>query len=166
MHILSPETDPPKSAERTEWLSNKFNNQFPWKNIAWHDRDLNCDLFITSLTCTLFPPEAILMSTTAYFFCGKIKMSQRMTKPTKWHVYPVTTQISLRIGQVWLETSLWTQWVAKDPSFPHVDSKDSNQTGRILRLIWVFIGCTYHFAGFVVHWLKCLSGYSFYLKLC
>ena len=26
-----------------------------------------------------------------------------------------------------------TQWVAKDPSFLHVDSKDSDQTGRSLR---------------------------------
>ena len=28
-------------------------------------------------------------------------------------------------------------------------SKDSDQTGRMLRLIWVFAGCTCHFVGFV-----------------
>ena len=40
------------------------------------------------------------------------------------------------------ESSLCPQWVAKDPSFLHADSKDSEQTGRMPRLIWVFAGCT------------------------
>ena len=35
-----------------------------------------------------------------------------------------------------------TQWVAKGPSFLHVDSEDSDQTGRMPRLIWVFAGRT------------------------
>ena len=30
------------------------------------------------------------------------------------------------------------QWVAKDPSFLHADSEDSDQTGWMPRLIWVF----------------------------
>ena len=37
---------------------------------------------------------------------------------------------------------LCAQWVAKDPSFLHADSEDSNQTGRMPRLIWVFAGRT------------------------
>ena len=44
----------------------------------------------------------------------KYELSQRMTKPTKWHVCPAKTPISL----------LCTLWVTKDPSFLHVDSKD------------------------------------------
>ena len=47
-----------------------------------------------------------------------------MTKPTKWHVCPTKTQISLGIHPVWSESSLCTQWTAKDPSFLHVDSED------------------------------------------
>ena len=39
-----------------------------------------------------------------------------MTKPTKWHVRPAKTQISLGIRPVWSESSLCTQWVPKDPS--------------------------------------------------
>ena len=54
-----------------------------------------------------------------------------MTKPTKWHVRPAKTQISLGIRPVWSESSLYTQWVAKDPSFLHMDSEDSDQTGRM-----------------------------------
>ena len=47
-----------------------------------------------------------------------------MTKPTKWQVQPAKTQISLD-----------AQMVAKDPGFPHADSEDSDQTGRLPRLI-------------------------------
>ena len=39
-------------------------------------------------------------------------------------VYPAKTQISLGIHQVWSESSLYTQWVAKDTSFVHADSED------------------------------------------
>ena len=53
----------------------------------------------------------------------------------------------------WSESSLSAQWVAKDPRFLNADSKDSNQTGRMPRLIWVFTGCTGHFVGFVMPWL-------------
>ena len=53
-------------------------------------------------------------------------------------VRPAKTQISLGIRPVWSESSLCAQWVAKDPSFLHADSEDSDQIG----LIWVFAGCT------------------------
>ena len=53
------------------------------------------------------------------------------------------------------QSSLCARWVANDPSFLHADSEDSDQTGRIRRLFWVFAGRTCHFLGFVVRWLKC-----------
>ena len=81
-------------------------------------------------------------------------MSHLMTKPTKWPVHPVKTQISLGIRPVRSESSLCTQWVAKDPSFLHVDSEDSDQTGQMLRLIPVFAERTCHFIGFVIRQLK------------
>ena len=40
------------------------------------------------------------------------------------------------------ESSLCTQWVAKDPRFLHADNEDSDQTGRMPRLIRVFPGRT------------------------
>ena len=67
-------------------------------------------------------------------------MSRLMSKPTKWHVRPAKTHISLGIRPVWSESSLCAQRVAKEPSFLHVDSKDSDQTGRMPKLIWVFAG--------------------------
>ena len=57
-------------------------------------------------------------------------------------VRPVKTQISLGIRPVWSESSLYAQWVAKGPSFLHVDCEDSDQTWRMPRLIWVLAGHT------------------------
>ena len=63
-------------------------------------------------------------------------------KTNKMSVRPAKTQISLGIHPVWSESSLYAQWVAKNPSFLHADSKDSDQTGWMPRLIWVFAGRT------------------------
>ena len=84
----------------------------------------------------------------------KYQMGQRMTKPTKWHVRPMKTQISLGIRPVWSESLLCAQWIAKDPSFLHADSEDYDQTGWMSRLIWVFPGRTCHFVGVIMPLLK------------
>ena len=76
-------------------------------------------------------------------------------KTTKW-LCPAKTQISLGICPVWSKTSLCAQWVAKNPSFLHADSQDSDQTGWMPRLIWVFAGRTFHFVGFVMRWFSYL----------
>ena len=60
-------------------------------------------------------------------------------------VRPSKTRISLGILPVWSESSLRAKWVAKDPMFLKADSEDSDQTGRMPRLIWVFAGRTCHF---------------------
>ena len=62
----------------------------------------------------------------------------RHDKTNKMSVRPAKTQISLGIRPIWSESSLCAQYVAKDPSFLHADSEDSDQTGRMPRLIWVF----------------------------
>ena len=73
-----------------------------------------------------------------------------MTKPTKWHVCPAKTQISLGIRPVWSETSLstWRKLGSLATNWAHREHSD--QTGWIPRLIWVFAGCTYYFVGFVM----------------
>ena len=68
-------------------------------------------------------------------------MSHDMTKPTKW----VCAQ--RRLGSAWASTQsdqslLCTKWVANDPRFLHTGSEDSEQTGQMPRLIWVFAGRT------------------------
>ena len=57
-------------------------------------------------------------------------------------MHSAKTQISLGIHPVWSESTLCTKWVAKDSSFLRADSEDSDQTGRMPKLIWVFAGHT------------------------
>ena len=45
----------------------------------------------------------------------------------------------------WSESWLHAQWAAKDPSLLHAESEDSDQTGRMPRLIWDFATRTCHF---------------------
>ena len=78
-----------------------------------------------------------------------LHLSHRTTNPTKWPVHPAKTQISLDSDQesslsAWNLESLGTNWAYSD---------DSDQTGRMLRLIRVFVGRTYHFVGLVMLWL-------------
>ena len=62
------------------------------------------------------------------------------------------------IRPVWSKSSVYAQWVAKDPSFIHADSENSDHTWRI----WVFAGRTCHFVGFVMRRLMCCGQRRFY----
>ena len=92
-------------------------------------------------------------------FYGTI-LSPNITNEPSWHVRQAKTQISLGIRPVWSESLLCAQRIANDPSFLHADSEDSDQTGRMPRLIWVFAGRTCHLVGFVMRRLKCLYEHS------
>ena len=71
-----------------------------------------------------------------------LKIEPPRDKTNNVAVCPAKTQISLGIHPVWSASSLCPQWVAKGPSSLHADSEDSDQTGRMPRLIWVFAGRT------------------------
>ena len=59
-------------------------------------------------------------------------------KTNKMNVRPAKTQISLGIRPVWSESSL-SAWRKLGPLATHwAHSEDSDQTGRVPRLIWVF----------------------------
>ena len=91
-------------------------------------------------------------------------LSCLMTKPTKWPLRPAKTRIRLGRSEsllsVWSESSLstlrnslirvFTVCIKKYSILLIVDSEDSDQTGWIPRLIWVFAGCTEHLVGFVM----------------
>ena len=68
-----------------------------------------------------------------------------MTKPTKWSVCPGKTQISLGIHPVWSESLLSAWTIIGSLATYKAHSKDSDQTWRMPRLIWVFAGGTSHF---------------------
>ena len=81
-------------------------------------------------------PYMVLESCTAPY------MSRIMTNPTKWHMRPAKTQISLGIRPDWSESSLspWRKHRSLATHWAH--SEDSDQTGRMPRLIWDFAGRT------------------------
>ena len=66
----------------------------------------------------------------------------RHDKTNNMAVRPVKTQISLGICPVWSESSLsaWRKLGSLATHWAH--SEDSDQTGQMPRLIWVFTGCT------------------------
>ena len=64
-------------------------------------------------------------------------------------VRPANTQISLGIRPVWSETSLSTWRKLGSLATHSVHSNNSDQTGRMPRLIWVFTGHS-QFVGFVM----------------
>ena len=63
-------------------------------------------------------------------------------KKKKWHVRPAKTQISLGISTDWSESSLsgWRKLGSLATHLTH--GEDSDQTGRMPRLIWVLAGRT------------------------
>ena len=69
------------------------------------------------------------------------KINCLMTKPSKWHVHPAKTQISLGIRPVWSESSLMWDWA-------------DAQTDLSLRMAHS------RFVGFVMRRLKCCTGLS------
>ena len=75
-------------------------------------------------------------------------LSRLMTKPTKWHVRPAKTQISLGILPVWSESSLSALRNIGSLATHWAHSEDSDQTGRMPRLIRVFDGRTLIFCWF------------------
>ena len=58
------------------------------------------------------------------------------------YVRTAKIQIRLRIRAVWSESLLGAFWIAKDAKFLHAGNEDSDQTARMRRLIWVFVGRT------------------------
>ena len=72
----------------------------------------------------------------------KSYLSRLMTKSIKWHVRPAKTQISLGIRQGWSEflLSAWRKLASLTTHWAH--REDSEQTGRMPKLIWVFAGHT------------------------
>ena len=65
-------------------------------------------------------------------------VSRLMTKPSKWHVCPAKTQINLDIRPVWSESSLSARRKLMSLATHWAHTDDSDQTGRMSRLSWVF----------------------------
>ena len=122
-----------------------------------------------ALTWMLLFPELIQ---TERQYCKRLKTLQLVSIWRLHHLdfikslyeprYDKTNKMS--VHPVWSESSLCAQWVAKDQSFLHADSEDSDQTGRMPRLIRVFAGRT-----LTLLVLSCRGSYHtffLYFELC
>ena len=85
--------------------------------------------------------------------------SEKQIRATTWQNQQNDLCAQGRLRSVWSESLLCTQCVAKDPRFLHVDNEDSDQTGQMPRLIWVFAGRT-----LILLDLSCRGSYSEVLK--
>ena len=71
-------------------------------------------------------------------------LSRNTIKPTKWHVRPAKTQISLGIRPTWSESSLCAQWIAKNTRLLQAGSDASDQTDLSLQgaQVILFMSCS------------------------
>ena len=105
------------------------------------------------------PGSAVRLAVDDSRLSCNVNMSRRMAKPTKWSLRSAKTQICLGIRLDWSESSLsaWRNIGSSTTHWAHCE--DSDQTGRMPRLIWVFAGRKGHFVDFVMRWLtfrKCI----------
>ena len=98
----------------------------------WEKRGCHLILIVSQM-------KKIKLWTIITIFCY---LNRNVRKRPFGHVRLVKIQISLRIRAVWSESSLGAYWTAKGAKFLHANNEDFNQTARMRRLIWVFVGRT------------------------
>ena len=86
-------------------------------------------------------------------------MRRNVRKRTFGRGRPVKIQMSLRIREVWSESSLGAFGIANETTFLYADNKDAEQIARMRRLIWVFYGARLrmHVFSCRLKWSKCVS---------
>ena len=84
-------------------------------------------------------------------------MNRSIRKRTFGRMCPAKIQISLRIRAVWSESSLGAFGIANDANFLNRDNKDSDQTVKMRRPIWVYVGRTCQKVRFLTYRLKLCS---------
>ena len=104
-------------------------------HMAYTDLVMKCIMQLFSIKTPMESPASAKVISHAI-------LSRLMTKPLKWHVRPAKTQISLGIRPVWSESSLSAWRKLGSLAIHWAQSEDSDKTGRIRRLMWVFAGRT------------------------
>ena len=88
------------------------------------------------------------------FVKGRIELQHDKTNEMTCTPNEDSDQAGLDIHPVWSESLQCSLWVAKDLNILHADREDSDQTGRMSSLIWVFAGRTSQFVYFFMLWLN------------
>ena len=93
-----------------------------------------------------------------HYLCITFKtVEPRHDKTNRMSVRPANTQISLGIRPVWSESSMSAWRKLRSLATHWAQSEDSDQTGRMPWLIWVFAGRTQTIFGGGILFSRCLS---------
>ena len=131
--------------------------EFAWPEV-WSHKTRNCP--IVTLTKDAWVTQILTANDLMVNH-----LSRRMTKPTKWHVRPAKTQISLGICPVWKESSLCAKLVVKNPRFLHADSEDWSDWAH--NSFCLFYRVVAHFSILTPStWLAWLKMSEMFLKCC
>ena len=121
--------------------------------VVWHSKDgLGLKRLLMDFKDWSHRTGLSLCRTLQFFckvYCASTHLSHLMTKPTKWHVCPAKTQISLGMRPVWSETSLsaWRKLGSLATHWAHSeDWSDWADAQTDLSLHWAHS----HFVGFVM----------------
>ena len=110
--------------------------RYSWKEQRDHEK-----IVVGKTQTVFFPLEGLLFEN---LICVPFPLhrlcylSQSITKLTKWPMRPAKTQISLGIRPVWSEYSRSARRNLGSLATHWAHSEDSDQTGWMPRLIWVF----------------------------
>ena len=106
-----------------------------------------------TLCYLLGPLELPIARSACYqsFTSIELRKGYEKISATSWQNQQNGMCVQRRLRSAWAsalsdQSLLCAQWVVKDQSFLH----ESDQTGRMPRLIWVFALCACHFVGFVM----------------
>ena len=121
-----------------------MNGVYRYLNILWPNSTNFPNSPLIQSLCIFIPKMDYRFNEWRHYIprCGVIlwKIEPLHDKTNKVTVRPAKTQISLGIRPVWSESSL-SAWRKLGSLATHsVHSEDSDQTGRMPRLIWVFPG--------------------------
>ena len=116
-----------KIEEKLVWYATKYNNYLSDSSISAGCCEVESAICISSSSSSsAYSSSTVTQETYEPWHKKTNKMSVRPAKDQPGHP----------------ESSLYAQRVAMDRRFLHADSVDSDQTGRMPRLIWVFAGRT------------------------
>ena len=104
-----------------------------WR-LTWNENEIE-SIFISTMSIYIWFQFAGTL-------CYNDYSNRNVRKRTLGHVRPEKTQISLRIHEVWLESSLSSRRNFASLAIQNASSEDSDQTARMRSLIWIFTGRT------------------------
>ena len=109
----------------------------------WSDwANAQADLRWAHMLFCWFCHALVIMLFVGLFSYVEDHVSHDASRHAVGYAHPAKIQINMLIRAVGSESSQGAFWIDKNAKFLHAVNEDSNQTARMRRLIWVFVGGT------------------------